>query len=163
MTSGIRIGVVTVALVLAAPGAPSVAHQMPWSAPARARAEANDAAREAGALGRTGSARPFPHPGWTTERVWKANQDDWEPAIAADPSDPYVYQLTTRYTGPERCDRCPRPSIVLRVSADGGRTWGADSFLCICKATHHGQYDPQIVTDANGTVYAAWLAGFAPG
>ena len=141
MATVIRIGIVAVAMALAAPGTAGVAHQMPRSA----------------------AARPFPHPGWTTERVWKANQNDWEPAIAADSTDPYVYQLTTRYSGPKRCDRCPRPSIVLRVSPNGGRTWGADSFLCICKAIHHGQYDPQIETDANGTVYAAWLAGFSPG
>jgi BNR repeat-like domain len=110
-----------------------------------------------------GSVRPIHHPGWSTERVWNSNHDDWEPAIAGDPSAPYVYELTTRFTGPRRCTYCPRPSIVLRVSADGGRTWGADSFVCVCEGTHRGQYDPQIVTDANGTVYAAWLEGFSPG
>ena len=86
---------------------------------------------------RTGApapARPIPNPGWTTERVWKVGADDWEPAIAADPSAPYVYTLSTRYTGPARCPSCPSPSIVLRVSADGGRTWGPDRFLCVCKA-----------------------------
>ena len=95
--------------------------------------------------------------------MWKAGADDWEPAIAADPSAPYVYSLSTRYTGPARCPSCPSPSIVLRVSADGGRTWGPDRFLCVCKAIEHGQYDPQIVVDAEGTVFAAWLEGFQPG
>ncbi len=129
----------------------------------RARMEAVDAAREAGTNGRTGAARPIPNAGWTTERVWKVGADDWEPAIAADPSAPYVYTLSTRYTGPARCPSCPSPSIVLRVSADGGRTWGPDRFLCVCKAIKHGQYDPQIVVDADGTVFAAWLEGFQPG
>ncbi len=129
----------------------------------RARLEAVDAARDAGTNGRTGAARPIPNAGWTTERVWKVGADDWEPAIAADPSAPYVYTLSTRYTGPARCPSCPSPSIVLRVSADGGRTWGPDRFLCVCKAIKHGQYDPQIVVDADGTVFAAWLEGFQPG
>jgi hypothetical protein len=59
----------------------------------KARLAAVDAAREAGTNGHTGPARPIPSPGWTTERVWKAGADDWEPAIAADPSAPYVYSL----------------------------------------------------------------------
>jgi hypothetical protein len=129
----------------------------------RARVEAFDAARQAGLAGRTGPTRPIPNPGWTTERPWRIRADDWEPAIAADPSAPFVYTLVTRYTGPPRCPSCPIPSIVLHVSADGGRTWGADRFLCVCKGTHHAQYDPQIVVDGNGTVYAAWLEGFQPG
>ncbi|MGZ5299283.1 MAG: sialidase family protein [Actinomycetota bacterium] len=129
----------------------------------RARMEAVDAAREAGTNGRTGPARPIPNPGWTTERAWSVRADDWEPAIAADPAAPFVYALSTRYTGPARCPSCPIPSIVLRVSADGGRTWGRDRFLCVCAEIDRGQYDPQIVVDAQGTVYAAWLEGFQPG
>jgi hypothetical protein len=129
----------------------------------RARLEAHQAAREAVSAGRTGPAHPIPNPGWTTERVWNVRADDWEPAIAADPSAPFVYTLVTRYTGPRRCPSCPRPSIILRVSGDGGRTWGPDRFLCVCERTAHAQYDPQIVVDANGTVYAAWLEGFQPG
>ncbi|MFI5054730.1 MAG: sialidase family protein, partial [Acidimicrobiia bacterium] len=130
---------------------------------ARARVQAFDAAREADLLGRTGPADPVPNPGWTTEHVWNANQDDWEPTIAADPSAPYVYTLTTRYTGPARCPACPSPSIVFRASSDGGRSWTNDSFLCVCKSVDHGQYDPQIATDAHGTIYAAWLEGYQPG
>lgn len=129
----------------------------------RARIEAFDAARTAGRLGRIGSFKPIPNPGWTTERPWNLNQDDWEPAIAADPSAPFVYMLTTRYTGPPRCPACRGASIVLRVSSDGGRTFGPDRFLCACKGSETGQYDPQIVTDAGGTVYAVWLQGFQPG
>ena len=49
------------------------------------------------------------------------------------------------------------------MSGDGGRTWKPDRFLCVCRATADAQYDPQIVADANGTVYAAWLEGFQPG
>jgi hypothetical protein len=129
----------------------------------RARLEAVDAAREAGTIGRTGQARPIPTPGWTTEHVWSVRADDWEPAIATDPSTPFVYTLATRYTGPDRCPSCPSPSIILRVSTDGGRTWGRDRFLCVCRGIDHGQYDPQIVVDANGTVFAAWLEGLQPG
>src|SRR5262245_25695693 len=43
--------------------------------------------------------------GFASERVW-SGEDDWEPAIAADPSTSYVYQLTTRYTGPKPCNNC---------------------------------------------------------
>jgi hypothetical protein len=129
----------------------------------RARLEAVDAARETGTIGASGSLRPVPNPGWTTEHAWNVRADDWEPALAADPSSPFVYALATRYTGPARCPSCRSPSIVLRVSADGGRTWRHDRFLCVCAGSDRGQYDPQVVVDANGTVYAAWLQGFQPG
>src|SRR5439155_26815681 len=46
---------------------------------------------------------PAAAPGWDSERVW-SGQDDWEPGVAVDPVNPnYVYQLTTRYTGPKAC------------------------------------------------------------
>src|SRR5258705_9056367 len=41
-----------------------------------------------------------PPGGWDSERVM-SGQDDWEPASAVDPvNQNFVYQLTTRYTGP---------------------------------------------------------------
>ena len=53
-------------------------------------------------------------PGWDAERVW-SGYDDWEPAIAADPSSSYVYQMTTRYSGPKACAGCPFPIVVFRA------------------------------------------------
>lgn len=88
--------------------------------------------------------------------------DDWEPAVAADPAAPYVYILTTRYGGKKACKGCPDPALILRVSKDGGRTFGADRFLCTCQGVD-AQNDPQIEVAREGTVYAAWLNDFVPG
>ena len=48
-------------------------------------------------------------------RLW-SQFDDWEPAVAADPSSEYIYQLTTRYDGPPACPNCGLPVIVFRLS-----------------------------------------------
>jgi hypothetical protein len=129
----------------------------------KARAVAFDAARAGGLVGLQRPLRSVPLPGWTTEHVWSATNDDWEPAIAADPNAPYVYALATRYTPPRRCHGCELPSIILRVSADGGRTWGPDRFLCRCPDITNGEYDPIIEVDGEGTVHAVWLQGYSPG
>ena len=82
--------------------------------------------------------------------------NDWEPAIAADPSSPYVYALTTRYDKDGKfCQGCPQP-IAMRISDDGGISWGPDQPLCECKGKSW-QADPQIRVDATGRVFAAWL------
>lgn len=98
-------------------------------------------------------------PGWDSERAW-SGFDDWEPAIAADPSSTYVYQMTTRYNGPKACGPCPFPVIVFRSSSDSGITWSADKFLVISKKK---QNDPEIEVANTGTIYAAWLDDFRPG
>jgi hypothetical protein len=102
-----------------------------------------------------------PAAGWAGERVWDRRGNDWEPAIAADPSSALVYQLTTRY-GTRFCRRCPDPWIVLRTSPDGGATWSKDAPLCRCR-NGKSQHDPQIEVATDGTVYAAWLDNFNPG
>src|SRR5262245_3164329 len=76
--------------------------------------------------------------GWDAERAW-SGYDDWEPAIAADPSSSYVYQMTTRYTGPAPCQQCPLPYVVFRASSDGGATWGPDQDINISR---NKQNDP---------------------
>src|SRR6476660_6232512 len=53
---------------------------------------------------------------FAAERVWSGH-DDWEPAIAVDPSSSYVYQMTTRYSGKRPCDICRLPAIVFRSSS----------------------------------------------
>jgi hypothetical protein len=97
-------------------------------------------------------------PGWDSERLWSRHVD-WEPAIAADPSAPYVYQLTTRYYAPA-CQGCGDPAIVFRRSRDDGRTWEADTYL---DAVPGSQHDPQIEVSSDGTIYAAYLHRLRPG
>lgn len=72
--------------------------------------------------------------------------DDWEPEIAADPGSAAVYQATTRITG--------RAQIQLRVSEDGGDTWGVDQVVSV----GGDAYDPQLEVAADtGCVYVTFL------
>ena len=114
--------------------------------------------------GRAAAAAPATgHPGWTGEQLLGSNaNDDWEPAVAADPAQPYVYILTTRYGGTKACATCPDPALILKVSSDGGRTFGKDQFLCACPGIG-GQNDPQIEVTRKGAIYAAWLNDYVPG
>ena len=107
-------------------------------------------------------AAPAPSPlavGFAGARLW-SGEDDWEPATAADPSSPYVYQLTTRFSGPAACARCAMPAIIFRRSADGGATWEPDRFL---RPSRRTQYDPMIEVAGDGAIYVAWLEAFRPG
>lgn len=93
-----------------------------------------------------GPAVPSPRtPGADVERLM-SDYDDWEPAVAADPSGPYVYQFTTRYNR--------RAKVVYRVSADSGATWGP-----IRRISQVGRdlWDPQVAVAGDGTVFAMWL------
>jgi len=98
--------------------------------------------------------------GWTGQRLMDSRYDDWEPAVAADPSDPFVYLLSTRYGAGKPCQgNCPTPFIALEISEDGGATWGAPKALCACKGS--GQYDPIIeVVPGTGEVYAVYMNGY---
>lgn len=97
--------------------------------------------------------------GWDAERVW-SGYDDWEPAIAADRSSSYVYQMTTRYNGPVPCKGCPMPMVAFRASSDGGTTWGADKDIWVSK---NKQNDPEIEVASDGSIYALWLDSYVPG
>lgn len=57
------------------------------------RVEALEVARAEGTLGVIARIRRAPAPGWAGERIVNRTGDDWEPAIATDPNDPYVYVL----------------------------------------------------------------------
>ncbi len=105
------------------------------------------------------SPSPAAAPGFDAERVW-SGFDDWEPALAVDPNSSWVYQMTTRYSGPKACNGCPFPVIVFRSSSDGGATWGADRFIPISK---NPQNDPMIEVATDGTIYAGWLDDYTPG
>ena len=87
------------------------------------RLDALRAARQAGLFGERAPIQGSPAAGWLGQRVMNAGTDDWEPAVAADPVDPWVYVLATRYGQPKPCaGNCPTPFIVLERSSDGGRT-----------------------------------------
>jgi hypothetical protein len=115
----------------------------------------------AGSLGVAQSASAAPPAGWAGEQVLSQTADDWEPAIAADPNSSFVYLLTTRYTGPTACgNQCPLPFILLKVSSDGGATWGPDRYICTCTKVG-SQADPIIeVVPNTGAVYAVFMNGY---
>lgn len=94
-------------------------------------------------------------PDFDRERVWSGH-DDWEPALAAEKDTPYVYQLTTRYSGPKPCGSCSLPAIAFRYSSDEGATWSSDQYIAI---TSKLQADPEIEVAA-GSVFAAFLNGW---
>ena len=98
-------------------------------------------------------------PSFDSERVW-GTWNDWEPAVAADPVAPYVYQLATRYNGTAPCRGCEGPWIVFRRSVDGGSTWGPDRHLTVTEGAFN---DPQIEVAADGTIYVVYLEGYEPG
>jgi hypothetical protein len=89
--------------------------------------------------------------GWLGESKLSnpATGDGWEPAIAADPSAPYVYAGWMQYAG-------NKVYIAIRVSADGGTTWGAVSRLF---TSNQGQYDIALATTSSGAVYATYMQG----
>ncbi len=132
---------------------------------ARELAERTEAWNEAKANGTlrvdTAAAVAAPAAGWAGEQVLHPTADDWEPAIAADPNAPYVYAETTRYTGPTACgNRCPLPYIMLKVSSDGGVTWGPDRYICTCTGVG-SQADPIIeVVPNTGAVYSVFMNGY---
>ncbi|MGZ8619606.1 MAG: hypothetical protein ACXWYE_06865, partial [Actinomycetota bacterium] len=53
-----------------------------------------------GTLGRIEPIERDPAPGWAGARIVHPSHDDWEPAVAADPNDPWVYVAVTRYGAP---------------------------------------------------------------
>ena len=130
---------------------------------AESTAERNEAFEEARRAGKSGQQRPpgaAPTTGWTGQQPMDTTWDDWEPAVATDPSAPFVYALTTRYGAPKPCSgNCPSPWIALEVSTDNGATWSEGRPLCACKGG--GQFDPIIeVVPNTGHVYALYMNGF---
>ena len=105
-------------------------------------------------------AAPAPGGTWVGEVPIDQTADDWEPAIATDPSAPWVYVLTTRYGQAKPCPgNCPVPWISLSISRDGGATFPTTKPLCACKGS--GQFDPIIeVVPGKGWVYALYMNGF---
>ena len=122
------------------------------------RLDALATARANGTFGTAATITNHPAPGWRGERLLNVGTDDWEPAVAADPHDPFVYLLTTRYGAGKTCpSHCPTPFIPLTISSDGGATWGPQVPLCVCRGSG-AQYDPTIeVVPNTGAVYSVFL------
>jgi hypothetical protein len=122
------------------------------------RLDALATARANGTFGRAATVTNRPAAGWHGEKLLNVGTDDWEPAVAADPRDPYVYLITTRFGTPKTCSsHCPTPSIPLTISFDGGATWGPQIPLCVCRGSG-AQYDPTIeVVPNTGAVYSVFL------
>ncbi len=88
--------------------------------------------------------------GWAGETLISssATGDGWEPAIAADPSAPYVYAAWMQYSN--------KSTISLRVSSDGGTTWGTAKAIV---TSNQGQYDIVLATTSSGALYATYMQG----
>ena len=107
--------------------------------------EAYEQAKEQGKAGQSGKrtyvkaapgAAPAPGGTWVGEVPIDPTADDWEPAIATDPSAPWVYVLTTRYGQAKPCPgNCPVPWISLSISQDGGATFPDDQ-AAVCLQGH---------------------------
>ncbi|GAB4146247.1 MAG: hypothetical protein Fur0021_04190 [Candidatus Promineifilaceae bacterium] len=128
------------------------------------RPEATEARKEPGQVSAALPALPAEPAqrqpdGFDLERRWSGH-DDWEPAIAVDPNSGVIYQMTTRYNGPQPCPDCPLPALIFRRSLDGGATWEPDQFLA---QSWRSQNDPQVAVDQNGVVHVAWLHDYIPG
>jgi BNR repeat-like domain len=121
------------------------------------RIEALQAAKAAGKFGAAIAATAEPAPGWVGSRVMNPATDDWEPAVATDPSAPNVYILTTRYGARDCVPHCPSPFIAMMISRDNGATWSAQRPICECLRSK-AQYDPIIEVVRNtGNVYSVFL------
>jgi hypothetical protein len=124
-----------------------------------ARLDALDRAVDRGRFGTDEVVVAAAATGWRGAQAMDLSFDDWEPAIAADPGAPFVYWTATRYA-PKPCPgNCPSPWIALRISNDGGATWGTTRPLCACKGS--GQFDPIVeVVPNTGHVYAIYMNGY---
>jgi hypothetical protein len=122
------------------------------------REEALEAARDAGTFGTAEAIASDPAPGWYGERLMNPKTDDWEPAVAADPKEPFLYLLTTRFGAGKTCaSHCPSPYIAMARSTDNGATWKDQVPLCVCRGSG-AQYDPTIeVVPNTGDVYSVFL------
>ena len=100
----------------------------------------------------TGRSLAAPSIGWDGEHIISvvSSGNSWEPAIAADPSAPYVYAGWMQYVG-------SKIQIKIATSSDGGTTFGPAQTICPTCSTGTGQYDIVLATSSNGTVFATYM------
>lgn len=93
---------------------------------------------------------------FTTPRVMGyPSGDDWEPAVASDGAG-NVYLVITHFGGVPGCGSCGKPSMLVQVSHDGGKTFSASAPLTVNAAS---QYDPEVKINDAGDVYVSYLLG----
>ena len=159
VAGAVAVAATTGPVTTAVPGAPARGPGAPGEDEVFEIAErlaAYDVAEIAGDVGRTGRITRAPAPGWAGARILHPKKNDWEPAVAADPNDPWVYVMVARYGSPV-CPRCPDPAMMLERSRDGGKTWSKARPVCRCPGIPW-QADPIIeVVPDTGAVYAIWM------
>jgi len=103
----------------------------------------------AGATARSGAGFDSERPAGTP----LPRQSNWEPAVAADPSNAnLVYQLITGINAHECKANCPGTSILFRRSTDGGATWGATKLVTRVTGAQGSPTDPNAQWQAWGDV-----------
>lgn len=102
-----------------------------------------------------GNVYAAPSPGWNGEHIISvvSSGNGWEPAVAADPSAPYVYAAWMQYVG-------NKTLIRIATSSDGGSTFGAAQTICPACSTGTGQYDIVLATSSNGAVFATYMQSY---
>ena len=93
--------------------------------------------------------------GWEGEHIISvvSSGNGWEPAIAADPSAPYVYVGWMQYVG-------NKTLIRIATSSDGGSTFGQAQSVCPACSTGTGQYDIVLATSSNGVLFATYMQSY---
>ncbi len=115
-----------------------------------------------GVLAATNAPAAASTPSFASEQVFSPTADDWEPAVAADPSSSWVYQAVTyiNASANKTCSGCPGTAVFFRASSDGGKTWGAAHPIFLGDGW---QFDPQIQVNRTGAIYVVFLESFDPG
>lgn len=105
-------------------------------------------------LSSAGSSLAAP-PVWDGEHIISivSSGNGWEPAVAADPSAPYVYAAWMQYVG-------NKTLIRISTSSDGGSTFGPAQSICPACSTGTGQYDIVLATSANGVLFATYMQSY---
>src|SRR5512140_470491 len=93
--------------------------------------------------------------GWDVEHVISvvSSGNGWEPAVAADPSAPYVYGGWMQYEG-------NKTLIKVAISSDGGSTFGAARTVCPSCATGTAEYDIVLAASSSGVVFATYMQSY---
>jgi hypothetical protein len=96
-----------------------------------------------------------PSPGWDGEHIISvvSSGNGWEPAVAADPSAPFVYVGWMQYVG-------NKTLIRIATSSDGGVTFGPAQTVCPACNTGTGQYDIVLATSSNGVLFATYMQSY---